>query len=68
MSDSLLVQFDGEHVTSVYDYQTDRYLRENLKDTVDPERIAPMTDYLKALIQQYVYRMVHNELIVKSEE
>ena len=68
MSDSLIVQFDGEHVTGVYDYQTDRYLRENLKDTVDPERIAPMTDYLKALIQQYVYRMVHNELTVNSEE
>lgn len=68
LSDSLLVQFDGEHVTGVYDYQVDRYLRDNLKDTVDPARIAPMTDYLKALIQQYVYRMVHNELTVKREE
>ena len=62
------MQFDGENVTGVYDYQNDRYLRDNLKDTIDPERIAPMTDYLKALIQQYVYRMVHNELTVKREE
>ena len=68
LSDSLLVQFDGENVTGVYDYRTDRFVRENLKDTMDPERIAPMTDYLKALIQQYVYRMVHNELTVKREE
>ena len=66
LSDSLIVQFDGENVTGVYDYQNDRYLRDNLKDTIDPERIAPMTDYLKALIQQYVYRMVHNELTIRD--
>jgi len=68
LSDSLLVQFDGEHVTGVYDYHQDRYLRNNIAKTIEPERIEPMTDYLKALIQQYVYRMVHNELTIQREE
>lgn len=67
-SDSLLVQYDGENVTGVYDYRNDRYVKENLAKTIEPERIAPMLDYLKAFIQQYIHRMVNNELTVKSEE
>ena len=64
-SDSLLVQFDGEQVTGVYDFHADPYLRSNLAKTIEPERIAPMTDYLKAYIQQYIHRMVNDELTVK---
>ena len=64
-SDSLLVQFDGEQVTGVYDFHADPYLRQNLAKTIEPERIAPMTDYLKAYIQQYIHRMVNDELTVK---
>lgn len=67
-SDSLLLQFDGENVTGVYDFREDRYLKHNLSKTIAPERIAPMEDYLKAYIQQYIHRMVNNELTVKSEE
>ena len=61
-SDSLLVQFDGEHVTGVYDYRNDHYLRANMVNTADKQRIAPMIDYLKAYIQQYTHRMVHDQL------
>jgi len=64
-SDSLLLQFDSEQVTAVYDYHADRLLQSNIKDTIVPERIAPMTDYLKAYIQQYIHRMKYDELIVK---
>ena len=64
-SDSLLVQFDGEQVTGVYDFHADPYLRSNLAKTIEPEQIAPMTDYLKAYIQQYIHRMVNDELTVK---
>ena len=67
-SDSLLLQFDGENITGVYDYRNDRYIKNNLTKTISPERIAPMEDYLKAYIQQYIHRMVNNELTVKSEE
>jgi phosphoglycerol transferase MdoB-like AlkP superfamily enzyme len=64
-SDSLLLQFDEEKVVNVYDYHADRCLRHNITDSIDPERIAPMEDYLKAYIQQYVHRMIHDELTVK---
>jgi len=64
-SDSLLVQFDGEQVVAVYDFQKDKALRENIAETIEPERIAPMTDYLKAYIQQYIHRMIHDELRVE---
>ena len=67
-SDSLLVQFDGEQVTGVYDFHADKYLRNNLAKTIEPERIAPMTDYLKAYIQQYIHRMVNDELTADKGE
>ena len=61
-SDSLLVQFDGEHTVGIYDYRADRCLRHNLAGSDNPKRTAPMEDYLKAYIQQYIHRMVNNEL------
>ena len=67
-SDSLLLQFDGEQVTGVFDYRSDRYVKDNIAKTIAPERIAPMADYLKAFIQQYIHRMVKNELTVREEE
>ena len=67
-SDSLLVQFDGEKVVGVYDYHTDPCLLANIANSVSPERVKPMEDYLKAYIQQYIYRMIHNELISEKME
>lgn len=64
-SDSLLVQFDGERVVSVYDYRADRCLRTNIAAQVPEQRIAPMVNYLKAYIQQYIHRMVNDELTVE---
>ena len=64
-SDSLLVQFDGERVVSVYDYRADRCLRTNIATQVPEQRIAPMVNYLKAYIQQYIHRMVNDELTVE---
>ena len=65
-SDSLLVQFDGEKVVAVYDYRTDKTLKKNIVKTIDPTRIAPMVDYLKAYIQQYIHRMIHDELKIEN--
>ena len=67
-SDSLLLQFDGENITGVYDYRKDRYIKNNLAKTISPERIAPIMDYLEAFIQQYIHRMIHDELTVSEEE
>ena len=52
----------------VYDYRNDRYIKNNLAKTISPERIAPMEDYLKAYIQQYIHRMIHDELTVSEEK
>lgn len=64
-SDSLLVQFDGERVVSVYDYRADRCLHTNIAAQVPEQRIVPMVNYLKAYIQQYIHRMVNDELTVE---
>ena len=65
-SDSLLVQFDGEQVVAVYDFREDKELKENIKGTIAPERTAPMVDYLKAYIQQYIHRMIEDGFKVES--
>ena len=65
-SDSLLLQFDGEKTKAVYNFHSDRCLHTNIADSVDPEQIAPMEDYLKAYIQQYIHRMVNNQLTVEN--
>ncbi len=63
LSDSLLVQFDGEQVTAVYAYRTDRLLEHNLvESTEDDPQVQDMVRYLKAYIQQYIARMTENRL------
>ncbi len=58
-SDSLLLQFDGEHTTAVYNFKQDRMLQHNLGNT---EETHDMETYLKAYIQQYISRMINNQL------
>ena len=45
---------------AVYDFREDKELKENIKGTIAPGRIAPMVDYLKAYIQQYIHRMIED--------
>lgn len=59
MSDSLLVQFDGQEVTAVYNYAADPLLQQSLPADQAPEE---MVRYLKAYIQQYTSRMINNRL------
>lgn len=59
----LMLQFDGERVKSVYDYRNDRMLKHDLKDRMPQQK--RMEDLLKANIQQYMVRMVNNDLTVK---
>ena len=59
MSDSLLMQFDGKEVTALYAYRTDTLLVHPLPVEQTP---VEMTNYLKAYIQQYIHRMITNQL------
>lgn len=56
------VQYDGTKVTGVYAYKSDPLLRHNLVGQVD---ISQTELRLKALLQQYMQRMVDNQLVVR---
>lgn len=58
-----LLQFDGQKTKAIYRYRTDLLLKNNLAGQVPEQR--QMEKELKAIIQQYMSRMVENELIVK---
>ena len=60
-----LLQYDGEQSTALYYYPLDPLLQANL--VADPkiaDRRRKMEQQLKAIIQQYMYRMNHNRLTV----
>lgn len=63
-SDSLLLQFDGEQVTALYNYREDPCLNQPLPKEDAPEE---MVRYLKAYIQQYIIRMRENRLTYGSK-
>ena len=63
--DGWLLQFDGAASTALYHYTQDRLLSENLI-AAEPSRAAAMEMRLKALIQQYLSRMIHNRLYVED--
>ena len=59
ISDGFLLQFNGQEVMSMYSLHSDPFLWTNLahKGLPEEKRLAGL---LKALIQQYNYRMVYN--------
>ena len=63
-SDSLLIQFDGNKTTAIYNHVEDPSLENNLINK-QITNTKPMEDYLKAYIQQYITRMVNNQLTIK---
>ena len=64
LTDSLLLQFDGKEVRAVYDYQSDPMLQHNIADKADTEALQT---YLRAYIQQYIYRLTTNQLTVETD-
>ena len=63
--DSLLLQFNGEKVISVYDFKNDRMLSENRIGTFPAQ--DSMEIKLKAFIQQYMNRMRKNKICIENE-
>ena len=63
LTDSLLLQFDGKEVRAVYDYHSDPMLQHNIADKADTEALQT---YLRAYIQQYIYRLTTNQLTVET--
>ena len=66
-SDSLLLQYDGQNVTALYDFRNDRLLQHNLKDHMDEAEPQAMLRYLQATVQQYIERMKENRLTADED-
>lgn len=61
----LMLQFDGTKSIALYRFKTDPLLKQNLVGKL-PEQAA-LEHQLKALIQQYMYRMNTNNLVLRSK-
>ena len=59
-----VLQFDGNKTTGFYRLD-DRLMKQNLMDTM-PEQQAQMEQFLKAIIQQYMQRMTHDQLTIQN--
>lgn len=66
-SDSLLLQFDGQEVTGLYNFRNDRLLQNNIKERCQEEEPQAMLRYLKATIQQYISRVRENRLTTNED-
>jgi phosphoglycerol transferase MdoB-like AlkP superfamily enzyme len=62
-----LLLFDGEKTVAVYRFKTDKLLEKNLSKEIDSSVRKSMEDELKAIIQQYMERMVNNEFTINAD-
>lgn len=60
----LMLQFDGKKTVGLYRFKTDKLLRHNLVGTL-PQEQTKLERLLKAMIQQYMQRMIQNRLVVR---
>lgn len=58
-----MMQFDGEKVTAMYAFKTDRMLEHNLVGKVPQQKQMELE--LKSIIQQYMERMNGNQMVIK---
>jgi hypothetical protein len=63
MTDSLILQFDGNEVTNAYNYQNDPMLQYNIASQTETDSIS---NYLRAYIQQYIHRITTNQLTIQT--
>lgn len=59
-----MIQFDGQKTVSVFDFINDPLLKQNLLGKVTEQ--ASMEKELKAIIQQYMERMINDQLTTKK--
>ncbi|MDD3132979.1 MAG: LTA synthase family protein, partial [Bacteroidales bacterium] len=64
ITDSLVLEFDSSKSRSLYNYQRDRLLQQNLLST-NLREAHRMEQTLKAVVQQYNNRMIDNQLTIK---
>lgn len=57
-----LVRFDGKEVFAVYNYRQDPMQTTDLSSSIDPEQLRILTAELQSIIQQYMQRMISDNL------
>lgn len=65
LNNDYFMQFDGEKTKSIYNYKSDILLQNNILGQIEQQ--PEMEKLLKAIIQQYIVRMVENRLTLASE-
>ena len=61
LTDSLLLQFDAQQVSAVYNFHNDPLLTHDIANQC---QTTELETYLKAYIQQYIYRLTTNQLTI----
>ncbi|MBK7213235.1 MAG: LTA synthase family protein [Bacteroidales bacterium] len=64
ISGSYVIHWNGEKITSIYNFVKDSALKENIADASFPEKEG-IVNTMKAVIQEYNNRMIENKLIIK---
>jgi hypothetical protein len=65
ITDSLLYVFNGDNTTACYRYKDDKLLKNNILQKLGKQRLLDEL-YLKAYIQSFNQRMIHNQLSIKE--
>ena len=64
--DDLILLFDGEKSTGLYNIRKDKLMKENIIGTSNVEN--KMEKELKAIIQQYMTRMINDRLTAETDK
>ncbi len=62
IKDDMVIYFDGENTTGVFNSKNDPYLQLDIKDSVDYRKYELE---VKAIVQQYNNRMLEDRLLVE---
>lgn len=65
ITDSLAYVFNGDHFTACYRYKVDKLLENNILQKIGRQRQQD-ENYLKAYIQSFNQRMIHNQLSIQE--
>ena len=63
ITDSLAYVFNGDNITACYRYKDDIFLKDNILQKLGKQRLQDEL-YLKAYIQSFNHRMIHNQLSI----
>jgi phosphoglycerol transferase MdoB-like AlkP superfamily enzyme len=61
------LEFDGEQVTAAYRYRTDSTFTHNVLKSMPADTLNAMTREMKSVIQQYMYRMNNDQLVIEKQ-